>query len=356
MSRTQKLDDLIVSRFQQTGWDTLYLYFRKRKRRQMRLFQDRYLGASLSDAERRWHTRRMRWAYIRYGWWFDEYFMFNFNKLSHRGKMAFVPNTQKDYFCDKVNSPEVHDLFTDKWLAYQKFSKYYCREVCQFGANGVLDSTAENFIKRHRSFIVKPLDDSFGGGCRVVSGASVSEVETMLKDYSSGGVLEELIVQNEAMASLHPQSVNTVRISTLKIDGQVHVIHPFFRVGRGEDVVDNAAKGGIFGVIDIDSGIVTTACDELGNRYVLHPDTQKPVVGFAIPRWGDALALARELAEVVPESVFTGWDLAYTDEGWVMVEGNSRGQFVCFQMATQQGFRNELEGLLGRSLKEFCHR
>lgn len=162
--------------------------------------------------------------------------------------------------------------------------------------------------------------------------------------------------RNEVRASLHPQSVNTVRISTLKIGGKIHIIHPFFRVGRGEDVVDNAAKGGIFGVIDKETGIVTRACDELGNRYVVHPDTKKPIVGFSIPQWEVAVDLSLKLAKVVPESVFTGWDLALTDKGWVMVEGNSRGQFICFQMATQNGFRKELEGLLGCKLREFCRK
>lgn len=322
----------------------------------MKLYLNRYLGVGVSESERQWHARRMRWAYIRYGWWFDEYFMFNFNRLSRKGRMEFVPNVQKDYFCDKVNSPEVHDLFTDKWLAYQRFAPYYRREVCHFGANGVLDDAAKEFVRRHTNFIVKPLDDSFGGGCKIVSGATVDEVESLLKKYVEGGVMEELIHQNEQMASLHPQSVNTVRISTLKMDGQVHIVHPFFRVGRGDDVVDNAANGGIFGVIDIASGIVTTACDELGNRYVVHPDTGMPIVGFTIPHWKEALDLAVELAGVVTESVFTGWDLAYTDSGWVMVEGNSRGQFICFQMATQEGFRKELEEILGCSLRQYCRK
>ena len=78
------------------------------------------------------------------------------------------------------------------------------------------------------------------------------------------------------------------------------------------------------------------------------------IVGFKIPEWEKALELAKALSRVVPEWYFAGWDLAYTDKGWVMVEANSRGQFVCFQTSTQIGFRKELEKTLGKSLKAYC--
>ena len=90
--------------------------------------------------------------------------------------------------------------------------------------------------------------------------------------------------------------VFAVRFSVLKLDGWVHVVPPFFLTALrgGWEVVGNAAKGGMLGVIDVDSGIVTSACDELGNRYVSHPDNRQPVVSFAVSQWSDALALVRE--------------------------------------------------------------
>ena len=71
-------------------------------------------------------------------------------------------------------------------------------------------------------------------------------------------------------------------------------------------------------------------------------------------QWKEALALSKELSDILPECRMVGWDLAYTNNGWVVVEGNSKAQFICFQIATQRGFRKELESLLGTSLKSFC--
>ena len=55
-----------------------------------------------------------------------------------------------------------------------------------------------------------------------------------------------------------------------------------------------------------------------------------------------AVALAKELAGVIGTNHYVGWDLALTDKGWVMVEGNPRGQFI-MQIATRKGIKAELE-------------
>ena len=194
-----------------------------------------------------------------------------------------------------------------------------------------------------------------GSGVQIIQGKSVEEIRQILHDeYPSGFIAEELIQQDEKMAMLHPSSVNTIRITTLRLGGKIHIINPFVRMGRGVDVVDNAAQGGIFAVIDKETGIITETSDELGNKYVIHPETGTPIVGFTIPQWKEALALSKELSDILPECRMVGWDLAYTNNGWVVVEGNSKAQFICFQIATQRGFRKELESLLGTSLKSFC--
>ena len=149
------------------------------------------------------------------------------------------------------------------------------------------------------------------------------------------------------MAQFNPTSVNSIRLATVKYDDTVDVIAGFFRTGRQGSIVDNAGAGGVFGTIDIETGIIDAVGDEYGNNYINHPDTDIKILGFSIPNWEEAKQLAKELAMIVKGNRYAGWDLALTDKGWVMVEGNSRGQFV-WQMPRQKGFLEETNQILKR--------
>ena len=350
-----KVYNIVFRHLQQTGWDTLFLYIKTKKWRRAKPVIRRFVGDGVSAQQLRKYQWWLAYAYIRYGWNFDEFFMFNFLRLSHRGRKEFISETQREYFCRRVNAPDTLLLFTDKGKAYQCFAKYYRRDAC-IVKNWQQDEEAfVLFVERHELFLIKPLDGAMGNGVQIIKGEPADKLKLRLREeYSSGFIAEELIRQNEKMAVLHPSSVNTIRIATFRQGDKIHIVQPFVRMGRGDAIVDNAAQGGIFGIIDIDTGTITETSDEWGNKYVVHPDTGTPIVGYIIPEWKAALELAKELSGVVPTCQFVGWDFAYTDDGWVVVEGNSKAQFICFQTAPQKGYREKLEKMIGMSLKKFC--
>jgi hypothetical protein len=355
MSKLGKAYNYLFRHLQQTGLDTAYLYIKGKKWHRSISIIQRFLGEDVSKRQIRKYQRRLCYAYIRYGWNLDEYFMFHFSRLSHKGRREFITEVQKEYFCKTVNPKVMHKIFTNKGETYKYYSKYYRRDVCAVEDWERDKSAFAQFVEKHNSYLIKPLDGSMGTGIQLIQGKSLDEMKALLQaEYKSGFIAEELIRQNEKMAVLHPSSVNTIRITTFRIDDKIHIIQPFVRMGRGEDIVDNAAQGGIFATIDIATGIITTTSDEFGNKYVVHPETGVPILGFVIPEWQNALALAKELSGVLPECRFIGWDFAYTDDGWVMVEGNSKAQFICFQIAPQKGYKKTLESMLGCTLKEYC--
>ena len=57
--------------------------------------------------------------------------------------------------------------------------------------------------------------------------------------------------------------------------------------------------------------------------------------------------MAKELALIVKGNRYAGWDLALTEKGWVMIEGNARGQFV-WQIPSGKGFLKEANQILER--------
>ena len=325
-------------------WVHFLLYQKKKKNAPIIL--KRFMG-EVPDDRKQELLRKMRHAMICYRWNFEEFFLFGYEDLSKEEIATFAPEFDKNIFCAKVNDEADSSVYYYKWNTYSRFKKYYKRDVVQVQSLEDLQSQDFNaFVDRHHRFILKPESKSCGRGIRIINTVSVEDAKQKLEAvYRKGDtrfVLEELVVQSEEMARLHPESVNTVRFPTFRLDDRVHIFPPYLRMGQGSSFVDNAGSGGVFGLVDLETGRVYAACDEMGNTYEVHPNTKEKIIGFVVPRWEEAIALAKELITVVPTVRWVGWDLALTDDGWVLIEGNERAQFV-FQIPDRKGCRKEVE-------------
>ena len=311
-----------------------------------------FVGPNIEQDRRDQIKRNMRNAMVRYHWDFDEYFLFNYEGCTHAQRKKFVPEYDKNVFCDQVNQAEDASVFNSKWKTYEVFKNYFNRPAILVSDLSDVDSEAvEMFISKHNSFIMKPLYDACGHGIHIVKEesklAAKNRMISILQSGNSAYIVEELIDQVPEMAELHPESVNTVRIPTFNIKGDIEVVRPFLRSGCGKSVVDNAGSGGVFALIDPKTGVTYAAADEHNRSFIEHPDSHKLLVGFQVPKWNEAVGMVKELARVLPDVKYVGWDLALTKKGWVLVEGNDKGQFV-FQYPLHEGFREELNDLRKR--------
>ncbi|MGM9615750.1 MAG: sugar-transfer associated ATP-grasp domain-containing protein [Oscillospiraceae bacterium] len=285
--------------------------------------------------------RDMWYSFILYHASFSEYFVYRFPRLSHEGRREFVTEAEKNALCEKLSPPEVWRVIWDKWSAYTLFRDFYRRDAIKVDAESDL-AEFEAFIGAHPRFIAKPRLESCGMGVTIYDAAAPDfDMAAVFAALQGIGVIcEELIVETGALAALHPSSVNTVRIATLMKDGEPVVLFTFLRVGRGDSIVDNGGAGGFVALIDTETGIVTTpGVTERLLEAVIHPDTGLPILGIQIPRWPEALDLARKAAAVYPDHPYISWDLAYTENGWIIVEANCMGQFIGPQFTTGRGCR-----------------
>lgn len=280
---------------------------------------------------------------------FDEYFMYGYEHLNAKGRQEFVTDKIRWDYYDRMNSRDNLEIFNDKRKAYELFKDFYKRELIEISDDADLDIFAR-FYENHDKMVVKPIAGSGGKGIFVLKKseyASVNEAFAAVRQAGSA-VVEQLIVQAPEMAVLNPGTVNTVRAPMLRTRDGVVIFHPFVRCGCGNTVVDNAAAGGIFAEVDPETGIVITkGVNEHGGSYIKHPVSGVIIPGFEIPRWNELIELVNKLSMVITTNNYVGWDLALTESGWVMVEGNPRGQFV-FQIATQKGAKQELEHYISK--------
>lgn len=285
---------------------------------------------------------------------FGDYFRFHLGEKSDAERCEFVSDLDRGFYVSKLNKPKNEHIFNNKVLAAKTFADFYKRDFCLV-ASASDAGALQDFLLKRREVIVKPIASSSGRGIKRVGLANGNDADAaklaseIVKEYCTvkcgGAIVEELIVQDERMGALHPKSVNTVRITSIRLDDRTVIFHPNLRVGRGDSVVDNAGAGGILAPVDPATGRVIAAGDKKGIFYKVHPETGAQLEGFEVPCWQDAVEVVRKLAQVVPSNRCVGWDLALSKSGWVLVEANSRGQWGG-QFVLQQGFRREIETYL----------
>jgi len=275
-----------------------------------------------------------------YGIAAKEYFVYDFEKLSHEGRKLFVTRSNKYKYYKIFNDPNYIDFLNKKTETYRKFGKFYNRDLVCLYSEEDYDKFVE-FVKKHNRFIYKPAEDYGGHGIEIYDVKHFESLEDLFRliIFNGACVCEELIVQGKEIAQFHADSVNTVRLVTfLGGDGTPHVQWCFLRMGSGGSHTDNMSSGGIAANIDFETGIIYThGRDWIGNEYMFHPDSNMQLVGFQMPEWDTVKSLIKEIANTMPEVRFVGWDLAYTTKGWIFVEGNAKPQCVAPQISQLNG-------------------
>lgn len=287
----------------------------------------------------------------------SEYFMYRFYEKTDDERAEFLSEGERCLLKNKVNSWFQWRVFNDKARTAKVFAPYFRRVWAEFA---LPDDNAkfEEFLKEHPSVIVKPMDSCGGKGVRKLIFDENVDLHKTVEELSAFYcslyirnsrmakiVVEDLIVQDERMSRFHPQSVNTLRLITFRMKDRTVIFHPFFRIGCGDSIVDNGAAGGIFCVLDPETGVSLSAANEMAQFFTEHPDTGVPLIGFKVPMYEEAVELAKKMADVVPSCPYVGWDLALAKDGWILVEANASPQFLT-QIGLQQGLKKEFYAIV----------
>ncbi len=293
------------------------------------------------------------WACEFYGGAIDDYFRYHFFLRSHADRKNFIVWKKRKRIINTCNHKEDRDIFNTKSRFNKTFAAFVGREWLNTMECSFEDFAA--FISRNKRFFVKPVAGSFGWGVRVQEVTDIEDLPGLYHSLRQERVLvEEIIEQWAEMAEFNPTSVNTLRIVTLLgTDGTVKVMTATLRCGNGDKCADNFHHNGIASIIDIPTGIVTsTGVDMESRRFILHPVSGKPIIGFKVPFWDRILATVAAAAQVVPTVRYVGWDVALGKDGRVIIiEGNSAADPDVTQMPDQVGkwplYKQELRKIAG---------
>ena len=316
-----------------------------------------------SDTERLNALYCSIYDYWVYGNNISEEFYYQFPRKSHEEKKVYLTQRNKFVYFWHLSKKEDAYLLENKWETYKLLKPYFKREMIEL--RGESDEEFEyflSFISRHPIFMLKPLDMGDAHGVERIDSNDFSDKHALYKKILTAGkeyevayrnwkqtsvVLEELIVQSEEFAKIHPASVQTLRFPVIRINGKIHVYHPYLKVGVNNGAIANELGGFTVGVNPV-TGITDTDgyIEKGGEKVEIHPNTNIPFMGIKLPHWDELQEFVEKLMDKLPTINYVGWELVYTSSGWVVIEGNYYGEPI-WQMVYHEGTKPELEELIG---------
>ena len=291
----------------------------------------------------------MTFCYFAYGFTPTEYFSFRLRDKDMKTRSEFISSRLRMVFRCRMNDLLKAEIFNDKTNTYKRFKKYYKRTAIAISAPEDF-ALFQKFVKKFPVFVKKQCFEAQGHSVELVDLAACGKSERELFDSliaQGKHILEEKIVQSAALSAFNASSVNTVRAVTFVTKKGIVIPYCTLRTGRPGSFVDNGGAGGVQACIDFETGVIQSdGYDEIGGVYADHPASGTTFKGYQLPDWAALQALVREAAAVVPEIHFIGWDLAHTDKGWVMVEGNENCYIIAKQMIDDKGLRSTFERIM----------
>lgn len=277
----------------------------------------------------------------------DCYLYYKFDKLSKHQKYEILLDHEIVEYEKKLNKDELRSIFNNKKEFYKVFGKYMKRKIlfldeCSF-------DEFYNFFSEVKIVAVKPFNMHGGIGFRKLYFDKYT-ADQLKQEFNTlrklGFICEELIVNEASYREIYSKSLNTVRVNTLiEANQKPRIISIVNQFGSADSITDNDEEKGIWSAANIETGIISWAekDDETAVYYNLHPDTGKKIIGFQNKRFDEVKSLALELALRVPDIRLVGWDIAVTDSGLELMEGNVTPELGVVQAMTGIGYRTLFE-------------
>src|SRR5699024_10208919 len=254
----------------------------------------------------------------------QDYLIFEFYNKNHKERKSYVTGKKLHQFFDKVNNKNKTNIFIEKDKFAETFKDYLGRDSIMLNLDGKSINEVKSWLSDKNVVFAKPSKGVEGRGVtRLDIDDNIDDaIDFCLKNNLD--LIEEAIVQHPDMNILYPDAINTIRFITFIENGNVKLLGASLRMGNGGHV-DNAAEGGVYASIDITTGkLDSLAFNSEGDKFTHHPITNQPIKGFQIPLWEGVIETCKKAAKEIPDVRCIGWDVAISEKGPLLIEGNDR--------------------------------
>lgn len=288
-------------------------------------------------------------CFITRGSGYTDYFRGNYINLSKEEKKTFFTAKSFYKFLSYMNDKRYEVILNDKLVFNNYFSKYINRDWINLRVSSLEDF--KKFLKNKDVVFAKIANGEGGHGVSriVVKDRKIDDLYKELLDKKQF-LVEDAIKQSDEVNELNPNVVNSFRIITIYKDGKVYVVNNAFRVNQDESNVIGCTND-IYFSMNEDGIIDSNVIDDYGNVYLEHPLTHKKFKDVKISGVKEAFSLVKKLHLEIPEMRYIGWDIAFTNDGVELVEGNEYPGYGIIQFYKlhnkNTGHLKEVKDILG---------
>lgn len=279
-----------------------------------------------------------------------DYFYFRFFNLIESERSQWAGTGFMYEFQLLMNPKGAREILENKIRFLNHFRSHVKREFKSFIELKTNKQVTEKMLANSSGrMVLKGSYGQVGAEVEIISSSKYSP-STLLEFMESKkyDLAEEYVIQHPALMELSPSGLNTVRIFTQLHEGRVDIIGASLRISVNSPV-DNMAAGNLAASIDMATGVVNgpgVYSDITKADKTIHPVTGKAITGFIIPHWNEVIDLVKNAALLTPENRSVGWDIAITEKGPELIEGNHNWCKLLWQLPVKKGLKKELEKYL----------
>lgn len=263
----------------------------------------------------------MLWSAARHDVAFQDYVDYDFAMLTKDERATFMTHPVSMQLAARFARRDKRVLFENK-IEFNKVFAEFLKRDWMVVATGGADAVRE-FAQKHGTIIAKVPVSHMGLGVRRYHAADVTDWEAFHRGLIERDelLLEQVIEQHADLAAVCPGTVNTTRVTAFFDGSDVHILAIAQKFGRGA-VSDQMSYGGFYTMLHDDGSAFGPGYDSHGHVHEKHPDTGFPVAEFQLPFMDRVRTFIEQIARVVPEVQYVGWDIVVSPDGPVLVEGN----------------------------------
>ena len=202
---------------------------------------------------------------------------------------------------------------------------------------------------QEREIVVKPSGLAGGKGVEFFREATREELTDIFENKGDLFVVQDAIHQHPEMARLNDSTVNTVRLTTLMLDGKFIPLAALVKVGSPKVRVDNYKHGGCLIGVNLDGTAFPWALNVKRQRVEELPSGVNLARGDfkKVPGFDSVLETAEKAHYDIPMMKLISWDIAIDEEGEAeIIEANFGGDVRMHQVLTGPIFGDLTEQVL----------